>query len=198
MPQPKEPGPMLAWEEDVEAAALRARGWSIAAIARHLGRTQDDPCLPGRGARPRAAPVIGAGWVRPVRGLRGRPVDRGPPRVGDRAVRRGRCVGLPGQLSHLHPGAADPGPASPLRGVRRREGPRDRPDRPSAGGGDAVGLGGAARRAVGWHRLRAGRGAVVLQPGPRGPQRGPGSAAPGGGAGRGGAPLRRADPPLAG
>jgi transposase len=38
MPQPKEPGPMLTWEEDVEAAALRAQGWSISAIARHLGR----------------------------------------------------------------------------------------------------------------------------------------------------------------
>jgi len=29
---------MLAREEDVEAAALRAQGWSISAIARHLGR----------------------------------------------------------------------------------------------------------------------------------------------------------------
>jgi len=29
---------MLTWEEDVEAAALRAQGWSIAAIARHLDR----------------------------------------------------------------------------------------------------------------------------------------------------------------
>lgn len=29
---------MLTWEEDVEVAALRTRGWSIAAIARHLGR----------------------------------------------------------------------------------------------------------------------------------------------------------------
>ena len=29
---------MLTWEEDVEAAALRKRGWSISAIARHLGR----------------------------------------------------------------------------------------------------------------------------------------------------------------
>jgi transposase len=29
---------MLTWEEDVEAAALRAQGWSISAIARHLGR----------------------------------------------------------------------------------------------------------------------------------------------------------------
>lgn len=29
---------MLSWEEDVEAHALRARGWSISAIARHLGK----------------------------------------------------------------------------------------------------------------------------------------------------------------
>src|SRR6266511_78728 len=29
---------MLTWEEDVEAAALRAKGWTIAAIARHLDR----------------------------------------------------------------------------------------------------------------------------------------------------------------
>jgi transposase len=29
---------MLTWGEDVEVHALRARGWSIAAIARHLGR----------------------------------------------------------------------------------------------------------------------------------------------------------------
>ena len=29
---------MLSREEDVEAGALRAQGWSISAIARHLGR----------------------------------------------------------------------------------------------------------------------------------------------------------------
>ena len=29
---------MLTWEEDVEATALQKRGWSIATIARHLGR----------------------------------------------------------------------------------------------------------------------------------------------------------------
>ena len=28
---------MLTWENDVEAAALRGRGWTISAIARHLG-----------------------------------------------------------------------------------------------------------------------------------------------------------------
>jgi len=29
---------MLTWEEDVEAAALRAQGWPVAAVARHLDR----------------------------------------------------------------------------------------------------------------------------------------------------------------
>jgi predicted transcriptional regulator len=29
---------MLTWEENVEASALRSRGWTISAIARHLGR----------------------------------------------------------------------------------------------------------------------------------------------------------------
>ncbi|MFE8017920.1 hypothetical protein ACFU3O_34910 [Streptomyces antibioticus] len=28
---------MLTWEEDVDANALRRQGWSISAIARHLG-----------------------------------------------------------------------------------------------------------------------------------------------------------------
>jgi predicted transcriptional regulator len=32
---------MLAWEELVEAYALRRRGWPIAAIARHLGRSRN-------------------------------------------------------------------------------------------------------------------------------------------------------------
>ena len=29
---------MLTWEDDVEVHALRKRGWSISAIARHTGR----------------------------------------------------------------------------------------------------------------------------------------------------------------
>jgi transcriptional regulator with XRE-family HTH domain len=29
---------MLTWEEDVQAHALRRQGWTISAIARHLGR----------------------------------------------------------------------------------------------------------------------------------------------------------------
>ena len=29
---------MLTWEDDMEVHALRRKGWSIAAIARHVGR----------------------------------------------------------------------------------------------------------------------------------------------------------------
>lgn len=32
-----EPTAMLTWENDVEATALRNQGWTISAIARHLG-----------------------------------------------------------------------------------------------------------------------------------------------------------------
>jgi len=57
----KGPVPMLTWRESLEAQALRDRGWTIAAIARHLDR---DPktiraYLSGRrtpGERRRSAP----------------------------------------------------------------------------------------------------------------------------------------------
>jgi lambda repressor-like predicted transcriptional regulator len=32
---------MLTWKDDVEAHALRKRGWSISAIARHTGRDRN-------------------------------------------------------------------------------------------------------------------------------------------------------------
>ena len=69
---------MLTREEDVDAHALRRRGWSISAIARHLGKDRkNDPGVPGRGAdrrRPRAGRrrtrssrswrTAGSGWPR--------------------------------------------------------------------------------------------------------------------------------------
>ena len=49
---------MLTEEDDVEIHALKARGWTIAAISRHTGR---DPKtirkLPGRRGRRAAAPA---------------------------------------------------------------------------------------------------------------------------------------------
>jgi hypothetical protein len=46
MPQLKEPRAWLTWE-GVEAAGLRAQGWSISATARHLGRDREATCLDG-------------------------------------------------------------------------------------------------------------------------------------------------------
>src|SRR6266545_1621596 len=189
---------MLTWEEDVEAAALRAQGWTIAAIARHLGRDRKTIRATWTGTAPRAAPLVTARSVRPVRRLRGRAPGRGPPRVGDRAVRRGLLAWLCGQLPELHPRAAHPWAAATLRGLRRRQGPRDGRHRASTRCRAAVGLGRAARRAVGWQRARAGRGVVALQPGPRSLERIGGPAAPGGGAGWGAAPLWRHRQTLAG
>ena len=54
---------MLTWEDDVEAAALRRQGWSISAIARHLGRDRQTVSdyltgkrVPGKRARTAADP----------------------------------------------------------------------------------------------------------------------------------------------
>src|SRR6266508_1990129 len=64
---------MLTWEEDVEAAALRAQGWTIAAIARHLGRDRktiraylDGDRTPGSAARhgPIRSPRSPTTWPR--------------------------------------------------------------------------------------------------------------------------------------
>lgn len=59
---------MLTWEDDVEVHALRKRGWTIAAIARHtrLG-PQDGAGLSVGEAKPGGAGAAGSGSVRAVR-----------------------------------------------------------------------------------------------------------------------------------
>ncbi len=54
---------MLTWEEDVEASALRKQGWTISAIARHLGRDRKtirayltDKRAPGKRHQPHPDP----------------------------------------------------------------------------------------------------------------------------------------------
>lgn len=47
---------MLSWEDDVEAHALRQRGWSISAITRHLGHDRKTVRAHLRGG-PRAGPA---------------------------------------------------------------------------------------------------------------------------------------------
>jgi transposase len=59
----KEPTAMLTWENDVEASALRSQGWTISAIARHLGHDRktirdylDGKRTPGERASSRTDP----------------------------------------------------------------------------------------------------------------------------------------------
>ena len=62
---------MLTWEDDVEVHALRKRGWSISAIARHTGfdRKTVRKYLAGEREAGGAGPA-GSGSVRAVRRLR--------------------------------------------------------------------------------------------------------------------------------
>ena len=80
---------MLTWEDDVEVHALRKRGWSISAIARHTGHDRKTVRKYLAGEQTpgvRARPV--AGSVRPVRRLRVGTVGRGPAFVGPHPPRR--------------------------------------------------------------------------------------------------------------
>lgn len=81
---------MLSQEEYVEASALRKRGWTISAIARHLGssRNTGKAYLRGErapGHRERAEPDP----FRAVRRLPWHPPSRRPSRLGHGSLRRG-------------------------------------------------------------------------------------------------------------
>ena len=65
---------MFTGNEDMEATALRKQGWSISAIARHLGRDRKtDPRPPGREAGGRASASGATRSLRAVRALSARP-----------------------------------------------------------------------------------------------------------------------------
>ena len=79
---------MLTRGEDVEVHALKNRGWSISAIARHLGRDRKTVRSYLAGERvPGRRRAGGAGSAGPVRGVHPGPVRRRPASVGDGAVR---------------------------------------------------------------------------------------------------------------
>ena len=145
---------MFTGNEDMEATALREQGWSISAIARHLGRDRATVRnhLNGTrvaGERRRSEPDA----VRGVRALPARAPARGPARVGDRPLRRGRA-----------PSASSSRTRASREGFARRElrphceacagvkGTGHHRDRAPAGRGDPVGLGRAARGSLGRRR----------------------------------------------
>ena len=84
---------MLAQEESVEVHALRKRGWSISAIARHVGRDRKTvrAHLTGEHVPGRRRP---AESVRYLRGLCWAAAGRRPPPLGDGFVRRSDRAGL--------------------------------------------------------------------------------------------------------
>ena len=109
---------MLTREEDVDAHALRRRGWSISAIARHLGKDRKTirAYLNGErtaGVRAPAGPDVFEPFVDVLPGA----VDRGPAPVGDRAVRRVAAVGVRPVLPAAD---AQPSDAWAAAGVPRR------------------------------------------------------------------------------
>ena len=105
---------MFTGNEDMEATALREQGWSISAIARHLGRdrkTIRNHLSTGQrvpGERRRSEPDPFEPFVPYLRAA----APRGPTRLGHRPLRRGGRPRVRPQLSELHPGA-------PRRGALR-------------------------------------------------------------------------------
>ena len=91
---------MLAWELVVEAQALRSQGWTVSAIARHLGVTRVDGApVSVRGADPGDACPVGAGPVRRVCRILPTAAGRGSASVGHHVVRRGRPRwAMPGRI----------------------------------------------------------------------------------------------------
>ena len=80
---------MFTGNEDMEATALREQGWSISAIARHLGRDRK---------------TIRTRPVRSVRAVFARAPARGSARLGQCPLRRGGRPRVHAQLPELHPG----------------------------------------------------------------------------------------------
>ena len=137
---------MLTREDDVDAHALRRQGWTISAIARHLGhdrKTIRAYLTGGRVAGERVSTAEDP--LGPFVAYLRQRLRRRPACVGDGAVRRGRRPRLRPVLPELHPRPADAPAAAALRAVHGLTRPGPRRHRPPAWGGGAVGLARAAR-----------------------------------------------------
>ena len=141
---------MFTGNEDMEATALREQGWSISAIARHLGRNRETirnhlngTRVPGE--RRRAEPDPFEPFVPYLRERL-----REDPHVWATALYdEVTALGFGLSYQSFTTGPAPPCAAPALRGVRRRQGPGHHRDRAPAGRRDPVGLGRAARGPLG-------------------------------------------------
>ena len=159
---------MLTQEDDVEIHALAARGWTKAAIARHTGR--DGKTISKYLARPASAGRERApSCIEPFRGYLEARFDDDP--HVDATVLHRELVGA--GFDRSYPTLVRELRRLELRPVclvcqhRRGSAPTIEIEHP-AGGGDPVGLAGAARDAVGRAGVRAGRRVVALGPVPGG------------------------------
>ena len=167
---------MFTGNEDMEATALRKQGWSISAIARHLGR--DRATIRNHLNGTRVAGERRRSAVDPFE--RVHPVSAGPLRLTTRHVwatallRRGDRPRVTRSYQSFTRGLRRPRAAAALRGVQRGEGPGHHRDRAPSGRGDPVGLGRAARGPLGrrrppaWSgRSRARASSAACSPSPR-------------------------------
>ena len=125
---------MLTREEDIDAHALRRQGWTISAIARHLGRDRKTirAYLAGdrvAGERKPAGEDPFEPFVDYVRERLGEDPHLWAVTLFDEVA----GLGLRPVVSDVHPPDPHPRSAAALRAVLGDEGPGERTDRASAG-----------------------------------------------------------------
>ena len=164
---------MFTGNEDMEATALREQGWSISAIARHLGRDRETIRNHLNGdADDRRAPAE----LDPTPSSRSCPTcasdSREDPHVWatalyDEVAALGFALSYQSFTRGLRTATAAPA----LRGVRRGQGPGHHRDRAPTGRRDPMGLGRTARGPLGrrmptcwWARSRARASSAASSP----------------------------------
>jgi transposase len=124
---------MLTRQDDVDAHALHRQGWTISAIARHLGHDRKTirAYLKSDRVAGQRRPA-GPDPFEPFVTYCPRAAGRGSASVGADAVRRGRCHWLRPLVSDVHPAVAHPRPAAALRALCTGSGPGVGSDRAPA------------------------------------------------------------------
>jgi transposase len=131
---------MLSREEDVDAHALRRQGWTISAIARHLGRDRKTIRAYLNGERvPGYRRQSPDAFVPFLEYCRQRLADD-PHLWASTLFDEVTALGYAGAYSTFTPRAAPLSGAPALRAVQDLDRPGCRGDRPSAGRGDPVRL----------------------------------------------------------
>ena len=171
---------MLPQEEFVESHALRKRGWSISAIARHLGRDRKTvrSHLQGKRQIGRRRPSGPDRFEQFEPYLHQRLAD--DPHVWGTVLYDDlKQLGYSAELPDVCPPTAQSGAAAALPRLSWSKGSTDRPDRAPARGGVPVGLARTWRHPLAAKGLRTGGSALALGQVPRPPLRTDGSAPPG-------------------